>query len=466
MCQSEVFYAAGAFQSPHFRHRPGSDDDECERRANNFHRDVPLSQHEYEHLDAVLVATQSPHAQETSVAFAVRFRPAYQAGFVHFIAGESSVPYTIHPNLRQQYFQITTAEKNYLVKAHLNGRQHELHIVEGFEEEPAVFRASDREAVRIPKHRILKPGAYIVVSRKVISNFHPLVQPKSIKTIRGVYATLIQIPEDPSWQVRQNLQAILHFEIAAKIADYGFFAPFSAYELAPDCWEISKDAEVAIRIRVSRNLVPRYTQLLVQERRSGHLTTNYLSLKDDADTFTIQSPTGKLRPDIIRVGLAHPVRFLFEIRFSNDCALPQSANIVFKFGKSPDTRMRLTWTAHELASTLINASRGNGELLSVVFPKAIQLSISDRGGRRLKITQDDTARQIVSFLRSGKFPCCLSALGYPDVVLKRQRTVRQRPFITKQSTNVKPRSHYQARLLNAFNRGRVSAYSIRSIAYE
>ena len=204
VCQSEVFYAAGEFQSPHFRHRPGSEDDECERRAKNFHRDVPLAQHEYEHLDAVLVAAQSPLNGETLVTFFVRFRPAYQAGIAHFIAGKRSIPYTIHATFRQQYFPIDSPEKSYLIKAQLTGKQHELHIVEGFDERPAVFRATDREAVRIPKHRILKPGGHIVVSRKPIHHFHLLVQPKALKTIQGLHAMSIQIPEDPSLQVRAS----------------------------------------------------------------------------------------------------------------------------------------------------------------------------------------------------------------------------------------------------------------------
>ena len=269
VCQSEVFYAAGEFQSPHFRHRPGSEGDECERRAKNFHRDVPLAQHEYEHLDAVLVAAQSPLNGETLVTFAVRFRPAYQAGIAHFIAGERSIPYTIHTTLRQQYFPIDSPEKSYLIKAEITGKQHELHIVEGFDERPAVFRATDREAVRIPKHRILKPGGHIVVSRKPIRHFHQVVQQETLKTIQGLHAMSIQIPEDPSWQVRQDLESILGFEIAAKIADYGFLAPVGGYELAPDCWEISKDAELAIRIRVSRHIAPTLKRVLVQERVSA-----------------------------------------------------------------------------------------------------------------------------------------------------------------------------------------------------
>ncbi len=217
VCQSEVYYAAGEL-CPHFRHRPGDDHDECERYAKNFHRDVPLSHHEYERLDAVLVALQTPSVQGNVVSFAVRFRPAYKAGFVNFISGETSTPYTIHPNLRQQYFRISAAEDNYLIKAPLRGRDHELHIVEGFDDVPVVFRDTDGEAVRIPSHRVLKPGGYVVVSRKEINGFHALVVAQTLRTIGGLHAALIQIPEDPSWQVRENLKSLLHFEVAARIA--------------------------------------------------------------------------------------------------------------------------------------------------------------------------------------------------------------------------------------------------------
>jgi hypothetical protein len=463
VCQSEVYYAAGE-QFPHFRHWPGNDHDDCERYAKNFHRDVPLSQHEYEHLDAVLVATQTPATQGNLVSFAVRFRPAYRAGFVHFISGETSTPYTIHSNLRQQYFPVSVPEKNYLIKAQLRGRDHELHIVEGFDEVPVVFRATDGEAVRIPRHRVLKPGGYIVVSRKPIRDFHALVEAQSWKTIAGLHAALIQIPEDPSWQVRENLKSLLHFEIAARIADCGFLSPASAYELATDCWEISKDAELAIFVRVSRHLVPRYTQLLVQERRSGQLSSEYLAWQAEADEFVIQSKPGPRRPDLIRFGLAHPIQFLFEIRFVKDVVLPQCANIVFKFASASNSRTRLTWTAHELPAALMEASRGSGTLLSVTVPKAVQVSLSDRNGQRITIPQASPVEKMLSFLRQARFPCVLSATGYPNVLLRRRKLQSQRPVASLRAAAVAPRSRRQARLASAFSRGRVSAYSIRSMA--
>jgi hypothetical protein len=465
VCQFEVFYAAGEYQSPHFRHRPGEESDDCERKAKNFHRDVPLSQHEYEHLDAVLVALQTAGPQGNVVTFAARFRPAYKAGFVNFIAGDTSTPYTIHPNLRQQYFRIATPEKNYLIKAQLKGRDHELHIVEGFEDLPVVFRATDREAVRIPRHRVLKPGGYVVVSRKPIHDFPAQVKAQPLKTITGLYAALIEIPEDPDWRVQGNLKSLLGFDIAARVADWGFLSPTSAYEVGPDCWEISKDAEVAIFVRVARHLVPRYTKLLVQERRSGRLASDYLAWREDADEFVIHSKPGPGRPDLIRFGLAHPIQFLFEVRFTKDVVLPQCANIFFKFASSADIRTRLTWTAHELPAALVGVSRGSGSLLSVALPRALEVTLSDHSGQPpVTIPQAAPVEKMLTFLRRARFPCILSATGYPDVLLPGRRPMVRRPVVSVRAARAAvPRSRAQARLLSAFGRRRVSAYTVRSI---
>ena len=465
VCQCEVFYAAGNYQCPHFRHRPGEESDDCERKAKSFHRDVPLSQHEYEHLDAVLVALQTTSPQGNAVTFAVRFRPAYKTGSINFIAGDRSTRYTIHPHLRQQYFRIVAPEKNYLIRAQLKGRDNELHLVEGFEDVPVVFRASDREAVRIPKHRILKPGGYVVVSRKTVHGLDALVNAQPVKTVAGLCATLIEIPEDPSWRVRDNLKALLGFDIAARVAEWGFLSPTGAYEVGPECWEVSKDAELTIFVRVSRHLVPRYTKLLVQERRSSQLSSDYLAWREDADEFVIHSKPGPGRPDLIRFGLAHPIQFLFEVRFTKDVVLPQCANILFKFACSAGVRTRLTWTAHELPAALVGVSRGSCSLVSVALPKAVEVSLSDHSGQRVAIPQAAPVDKMLSFLRRARFPCVLSAPGYPDILLPGRRPTVQHPGVSVRAARAAvPRSWAQARLLSAFGRGRVSAYSIRSIA--
>ncbi len=463
VCQSEVFYASGEFQSPHFRHRPGNENDDCERYATHFHREVPLSQHEYERLDAVLVALQAAGPQGNLVTFAVRFRPAYEAGLVNFIAGEVSTLYTIHSNLKQQFFRITTPENNYLIKAQLKGRDQELHIIDGFDNLPVLFRAADREAVRIPRHRVLKPGGYVVVSRMPIGNFPAQVKVERLKTIIGLHAIIIQIPEDPNWQVRESLKALLHFEIAPRIADWGFLSPANAYELGPDSWEISQDAEVAILVRVSQHLVSKQTQLLVQERRSGRLSSAFLAWRDDAAALVIHSKPGPGRPDLIRFGLACPIQFLFEVRFAKDVVLPQCANIVFKFSSHAEVRTRFTWTAHELPAALLEASRGSRSLLSVTLPRNLEVTLSDHSGQRVAIPQTSPVERILSFLRRAQFPCVLSAPGYPDILLSGRRPMAQRPVVSLHAASAVPRSRRQMRLWSAFGRGRVSAYSTRSI---
>lgn len=466
LCQTEVVHASGPFVADHFRHRRGTDHDECERYSKNFQRDVPLSQHEYEHLDAVLVATLSAFKHEPFVSFAVRFRPAYKAGFASFISGETSTPYTIHKKLRQQYFHISGPEKNYLIKATLSGRNHEVHIVDGFADVPVVFRATDREAVRIPQHRILKPGPYIVVSRKPIDNFHPLLAGQIIKTISGLNAKLIQIPENPNWQVRQNVKSILRFEIATRVADYGFLLPTVAYEMAPDCWEISKDSDLQIFIRVARNNTARYTHLLVQYRQSGRLTTEYLTWKANSDEFIIASTPGTWRPDLIRIGLAHPAKFLFEINFvsDNDIVVPLCGRFFFEFSSKTKIKTRLAWSSHELPAMLLNAARGSSSLVSITRPDSITITLSDRRGQRITIPQTVSVDKIVPFLRQARFPCVLGAFGYPDIKIKRDKPLIKQLNPTSETLNIVPRSRRHARLLSAFNRGLVSAYSIHSNA--
>jgi hypothetical protein len=126
LCRTEVRLAAGPIVRKHFRHVRDTDHEECERYSKNFGREVPLSQHEYEHFDAVLVASWSQSNNGGRVALAVRFRPAKRAnrsrlsGQVEFVSGGKSTSYIIQPGVRQQYFRIDTPEKSYLIKAKLS----------------------------------------------------------------------------------------------------------------------------------------------------------------------------------------------------------------------------------------------------------------------------------------------------------------------------------------------------------
>src|SRR5205085_5167407 len=108
---------------------------------------------------------------------------------------------------------MSEAHESYLVKAHLADGECEVHIVDGFAGAAAFFRSNDSEAFRLPSHRILRPGGYLVVSKQPLQHqFHASLAPETVQTIPGLHATSIKIPEDPNWQVRSNLQSLLGFE--------------------------------------------------------------------------------------------------------------------------------------------------------------------------------------------------------------------------------------------------------------
>jgi hypothetical protein len=218
---------------------------------------------------------------------------------VEFISSGRSTAYIIQRDVQQQYFRITAPEKSYLIRAELSDGSHAQYPVDGFDDSPVVFRASEDEAVRIPNHRLLKPGGHIVVGRKPIANFHASLMAKSLRTLVGLHAVLIEIPEDPNWQVRQNVKSILGFQITSGLARYAFFSPAGTYEVGPDCWEIARDSEVIIFIRLADN-GPTFARLLVQHRVSGHLTTDYLPLGPTKREFVIRCKVGSWRPDVLR----------------------------------------------------------------------------------------------------------------------------------------------------------------------
>ncbi len=166
---------------------------------------------------------------------------------------------------------------------------------------------------------------------------------------------------------------------------------------------------------------------------------------------------------MIRFGLAYPVQFLFEVRFTKDVVLPQCANIIFKFASDGDVRTRLTWTAHELPAALVRASRGSGSLLSVTLPRAVEVKLSDHSGQIVTIPHASPAEKMLTFLRRARFPCVLFASGYPHILLPGRRPATRRPAVSVRAAAAVPRSRSQARLLGAFGRGHTSAYSIRSI---
>jgi hypothetical protein len=464
LCQTEVVHVSGDYVSPYFRHRPGTDHEECERYIRNFHVEVPLSQHEFEHLDAVLVAQTSASQGQLFVSLAVRFRPAYAVNSVSFTSGRTSTPYTIHHTVRQQYFRISQAEETYLVKAHLPDGGCERHIVEGFGKTPAMFRASDQDAVRLLPHRILRPGCYLVISKSPLQHqFHLSLAAKSLRTIPGLHATSIEIPEDPNWQVRSDLQSLLGFQTTSALAAYGFLEPIAVSELATDCWEVAKNERVVVLIRLSRNLSPKPTRLLVQQRRSGHLSSEYLSLNGVPDLFVVRTQLDAELPDVYRIGLTDPPRFLLEIRRSNEPVEPECARFVFEFHGKSKKRYICSWASHELLTAFIDVSRGVADLVSIKKPKSLEISVSDRSGHHAVIADIRAEGQLTSFLRQARFPCTLLATGYPALTLRRERVPSRRLLIPERIIDVVPRSRREARLLDALTRRRVSPYVLRSL---
>jgi hypothetical protein len=470
VCQTAVFYASGDYQTPHFKHHKGDPHDECERRSTNFYRDVPLAQHSFEHLDAVLVAKQSLGAQESVVSFAVRFRPAYHTGCVEFISGKLSTLYMIHSGLRQQFFRISSPESSYLLKAQSNAGDHLQHIVKGFEENaPAVFRSTAGESVRIPEHRVLKPGEYIVVSRRPLPELPPQMEAQFVRTIVGLHAIRIQIPESPTWQVRNSIKTLLGFEVSARMAVYGFLSPANIYEIAADCWELSTDEELVIHLKMTNEGAQRYTRVLVQCRVRGRLTTSYLSWNERANALVVRLEPGIADSDLLRIGLADnsasSVLFLLEVQYSDDIASPECSRLQFHFCDSSNRHTRLKWSAHELPQALLAAVRGTTKLLEILgIPEARTIKARDATGQRQSsLPMEGAAEELLGFLRQSRFPCILSAPGHPVIRIERER--KSLSFSKDKAASLigAARSRQQARFFDAYKRGYVSPYVIQTM---
>jgi hypothetical protein len=417
--------------------------------------------HEYEHLDAVLVAKKTDGPKGSVVSFAVRFRPAYCTRSVNFISGKKTIPYTIHPGLRQQYFHVSSLENNYLIDAQLSGGCRMPHIVEGFDGVPTVFRDSDNEAVRMPSHRLLKPGNYIVVTREqILDLLHPALAARTLEVMSGLHACQINIPEDPSADVRQNVKSVIHFQVTLKPADYGFLAPLGSYEIAPDCWETSTDEDLAVMIRLSKHLVPRPSQLLIQSRLSGKLFAKYLPIRDGSTEIVIESKASSQRPDFYRIGLTSPLRFLFQLSFSKEILHPRCAKVEFQFVTS-SAKSKFTWSAHELPSSLLSALRGASSLISINMPKSVQICASDSRGKKVDISDQSPVDDLFSFLKNAYFPCVISSAGFPSIVLQQEQRPARRMIIAKSAPQTAFSTRQHARLHHAYIRGCISSYANR-----
>lgn len=473
LCRTEVALASGAIVCKHFRHLRGTDHEKCERYSKNFGREVPLSRHEYECFDAVLVANQNIIIGKPFVSLAVRFRPTKKVGRlkltgqVDFFNGKRFLQEKYHPSLRQQYFRIEAPGDNYLIKAKVSDGGDMPYPVEGFADKPAVFRDTKGEAVRIANHRQLKPGGHIVISREAVVGFHASLAPIALTTIPGLHAVLIQIPENPSFQVRENIKSLLYFEVTAKVATYGFLSPANVYELAPDCWEVSRDSKLAVFIKIAREGYPKYTRLLIQHRMTGPITTEYLPL-NDAKEFVIQLRTSEMQTEMLRIGLAtHSdgnVWFLLEINYSDDTVSPLCARIQFQFASNTINKTRLRWSAHQLPKMLMATVRGTVKLVAITnIPEAVEITASNARGQRVTVPHTASAEKLLTFLGISRFPCTLSASGHPDIMLLPEKRAVDQLKQKSVYPTVASRCRREARLRDAFNRGHASNYSIRSM---
>ena len=459
VCQTEVLHASGFLVAPYFRHHPGTEHEECERYCRTFYSDVPLARHEAEHIDAALVARLLTDHNRTSVAFAVRYRAHGDVKSIDFISGQLSTPYKIHHSLRQQYFPITRPEEHYTIKARLAGGSDEHHVIQGFDNAAAVFRLSEKEAVRLASHRVLRPGAYIIVTRKIIAHaFHPGLQASTISTITDLQAVRIEIPEDPNWQIRENIRTLLGFETSATLAWYTFLTPQVLSELATDSWEISTADRIACYLRLSKHLTGE-RRLLIQQRRRGHLSVQYFPLGNDSTDFTLEIASAD-DVDLYRIGIAtDSPKFLFEIRRTSEKISPVPARLLFHFKKG-ERNVRVYWSSHHLVKLLKLVKRREWQLASIKLPRLVEIGISDCRGARERVVGENAGERLTEFLHRSRYPIVLQANGYPAITLLSD-TARIASLTSMVSgPRVVIRSRSDARLAAAFRRNRTSSYSI------
>ena len=485
-CKTDVTLAYGDLVRAHFRHLRGTDHDDCERYSKYFRREVAFSQYEDDCLDAVLIAKQVQENEKNRVNFWVRFRPKKTAsneklaGQVDFKAGEKTIRIEIQPTLRQQYFRITSPESNYLILAKLlNGASVPYHI-EGFDKSAVVFRNTEGEAVRIQRQRSsddekrsLKPGGYVVVSREsLIGRFHLSLGATTLGTISGLHAALITIPENPKSEVRKNIRNLLEFEITEKKVTYGFHSPTNVRELDLDRWEVSKDDEVKICVRIKDEYRPMYTRLILQRRILGELRSDYLNIQGKGSEVVVCLKSGTSDSDILRIGLTNnadnlPQEIVLEINLSDDVIEPECARIQFEFSSNTNTSIRVKWSSHLLPWLLAQALRGNRKLLAVTgIPKSVELKLSDARGQLVRVDGVQIETTLREFSQNYRFPVVLEASGHGRLFIDGGKMNSGKQTDESKVFDLVPRCRYEARLLDAFKRGQVSSYAFREIQYE
>ena len=474
VCQTEVVYASGDCMVPHFRHRRGEDHEECERYCSAFSVSVPLAAHAREHLDAVLVAQVDHKQSPERVLTAVRYRPSYRASSVDFGQGHVTTPFKVHASAPQQYFRIERVELNYVVQALTVDGQRVTHVIDGFGGTPAVFRvAVEKESVRLPTHRILRPGVHLVLSKvELVGRLVKELAVKPVATAKGLHGVLVTIPDNPSRAVQDNVLDILGFRTAGKIAEYSILEPWAVTELATDCWEVDADSELVVTMRTLQEAENRPAQVLVQQRQHGRINTSYPSVPQGNTDFMLCIKGGKTAAEIVRIGLTDPARFVLEIRRTSDTGGTDCARLMFELRGKHGRRCRVGWAAHELIEALRCGAGAPWEIRGVDCPRGVELTVSDARGRKQVLETSTISRQLREFLLDANYPCRLHAtgigsrLGYPDIVLPRLRRGKtaRLPVVSKEQTVA--RTRLEARMQSAFARGLISIYARGTVKHE
>jgi hypothetical protein len=392
----------------------------------------------------------------------VRYRAHEDVVSAEFVSGKVSIGYKIHHARREQYFKIQRVEKEYSIKAYLSSGEFEHHLIKGFGKEPAVFRTSERDSVRLASHRVLRPGSYLIATnRPIIDRLIPELHAESLKTIEGIYAVLIDIPEDPGPKILGNIQAVLGFDVTSTIASYAFLSPQIVTEIAADCWEVSIADAIVCYIRLSQHIAA--SKLLIQRRKRGQLFVEYLQLDKDGSEFVVEADALGQDVDLFRIGvMADRPQFLCEIRRSNDAIDPRSARLVFNMSES-DRSSRLLWSSHKLPNALKLVRKGQLRVESVLLPRGVEIHLGESTGKHALLSGENIADGLTDFLKNSRLPCTLRATGHPPIVLWPQKDSKKISVSESGAKLVAIRSRADARLVAAFRRNRASAYSIRSL---
>lgn len=462
VCQTEVAYAAGNYMVPHFRHIVGTDHERCERYARGFAVNVPFAQHEGEHHDAVLAARPRLAAGGARIEFAIRFRPAFPISAVELASSRQAIRYKVDAEAREYYLPVDEANPEYLVNAHVVDGDVEPHLIEGFGPKPAVFRTAEREAIRLPPHRIVRPGTHwVVATREVQSRLHRDVSTEALVTLPGLFACAINIPHDPSWMVRENLRQVLGVEVSRHLADYGFWHPHTAVDVAPDAWEIGSHEDAEVFVRLSTELRQVDTAILVQIRRAGRLTSETTQVSKGIVDFSLCFSGEGDSPDLYRIGIGSPPQFLVEIRRASSTPGLRAARLTFTLGTRGHAHRTLNWSSHLLPQQVSSVKKTAHWIESFNLPDSVIVKAVDGLGNHIVAWDSRDTTEFNQFIRAAKYPCRMAATGYGTIVIRQHGRADGQE--QRARANKAPSRCRSPRAQAAVERGLLSRYAASSM---